>query len=218
MIYVVRDPVDRIRSHDSHRALVGTETEPIETAVFRDPSYINCSRYALQVGRYLDRFPREQLLIIKSEDLRWRRAETLRRVHRFLGVDPDVLPPTLDEESFVTRERESYPSVVWWTRRGLKHLVPPRHRWRIRRSIEPGADRPVVDQARARAAGGRRAIGIGGGDAGGSRAGARGRWTNPRHHRRATPSAPPRSSIGAVWTRRCPGRPRFTEPNPAAAR
>lgn len=97
---------------------MGTETEPIETAVFRDPSYINCSRYALQVGRYLDRFPREQLLIIKSEDLRWRRAETLRRVHRFLGVDPDVLPPTLDEESFVTRERESYPSVVWWTRRG----------------------------------------------------------------------------------------------------
>jgi len=123
--------------------LVGTETEPIDRAVFRDPSYINCSRYGLQVQRYLDWFPREQLLIITSEDLRWRRAETLGRVHRFLGVDPNVLPPTLDAEYFVTSERESYPAIVWWTRRGLKHLVPPQHRWRIRRSINQALTVPT---------------------------------------------------------------------------
>jgi hypothetical protein len=143
LIYVVRDPVDRIRSHYDHRVLVGTETEPIERAVFRDPSYINCSRYGLQVRRYLDWFPREQLLIITSEDLRWRRAETLRRVHRFLGVDPNVLPPTLNAEYFVTSERESYPAIVWWTRRGLKHLIPPQHRWRIRRSINQALTVPT---------------------------------------------------------------------------
>lgn len=143
LIYVVRDPVERIRSHYSHRVLVGSESNPIDVAVVEDPSYLDCSRYALQIGRYMDWFDREQLLIVRSEDLRSCRTQTLRRVHRFLGVDPDVLPPTIDEEFFVTSERESYPAFVWWTRRGLKHLVPPRHRWRIRRSINQALTVPA---------------------------------------------------------------------------
>jgi hypothetical protein len=143
LIYVVRDPVERIRSHYSHRVLVGSESNPIEVAVSEDPSYLDCSRYAMQIGRYMDWFDREQLLIVRSEDLRSRRTETLSGVHRFLGVDPDVVPPTIDEEFFVTRERESYPAFVWWTRRGLKHLVPERHRWRIRRTINQALTVPT---------------------------------------------------------------------------
>src|SRR5438552_836610 len=67
LIYVVRHPIDRIRSHYEHRVASGAETAAMEDAVFDNPIYIDYSRYALQVEQYLEDFPREQLLIISSE-------------------------------------------------------------------------------------------------------------------------------------------------------
>jgi hypothetical protein len=41
LLYVVRDPIARIRSHYRHRVLVGAEREGLETAVLRDPRYVD---------------------------------------------------------------------------------------------------------------------------------------------------------------------------------
>jgi hypothetical protein len=91
LIYCVRDPVDRAEAHYQQALSTLRETRPIEEA-FADPEHpynpYSCnSRYALQVQRYLDLFPAEQLMIVDSADLAQRRGDTLRQVFRFLGVD-----------------------------------------------------------------------------------------------------------------------------------
>jgi hypothetical protein len=124
LIYVVRHPIDRIRSHYGHRVASGAETAPMEIAVFDNPIYIDYSRYALQVEQYLQHFSREQLLIVSSEELRRHRESTMRRVYGFLGVDADYVAPTLDREFYETGQRRTYPPVVWAIRQALKRRFP----------------------------------------------------------------------------------------------
>jgi hypothetical protein len=124
LIYVVRDPVERIRSHYQHRSLIGAEREPLEQAVLNDPRYVDCSRYAFQIEQYLKVFPRERLLTVSSEDLRSKRAETIRRIYGFIGVDEAFVSETLDKEFYRTDERAGYPPFVWWLRRTVKRYVP----------------------------------------------------------------------------------------------
>lgn len=124
LVYVVRDPIDRIRSHYEHRVAIGTERAPLELAVIEDPIYVVCSRYASQIERYLDHFPREQILLITAERLRHARAVTVEQVFGFLGVDADVVPPTLQVEYYRTTGRARYPPFVGALRHALKTHVP----------------------------------------------------------------------------------------------
>jgi hypothetical protein len=78
----------------------------------------------MQVERYLDHFPREQVLIVTSEGLRSDRSATVQQVYEFLGVDPSRVPPGLDTEFYRTAQRRSYPPIVWWARRMAKRHVP----------------------------------------------------------------------------------------------
>ena len=70
LVYVVRDPIARIRSHYQTKVAEGSEKAPFSDAVFGNPIYLDYSRYAMQIEQYLEHFPREQLLVITSEDLR----------------------------------------------------------------------------------------------------------------------------------------------------
>ena len=124
LVYVLRDPIDRIRSHYQHRAAIGSERAPLPEAVLRDPIYVVCSRYATQIERYLDVFPREQLLLITAERLRNDRAATMRRVFAFLGVDAGVVPATLGTEYYRTEGRARYPPIIARFRHALKAHVP----------------------------------------------------------------------------------------------
>ena len=124
LIYVVRDPIERMRSHFQHRALVGSERRPLAEALEADPSYIDTSRYGMQLERYLEHFPREQIHILTSEDLRSSRAETLRGVFGFIGVDQSFVPPSIEREFYKTEERAQYPSIAWKVRRFAKRYVP----------------------------------------------------------------------------------------------
>ncbi len=124
MIYVVRDPIDRIRSHYQTRLTEGTERMPIGRAVRENPIYIDYSRYSMQLDRYLEHVPREQLLVITAEDLRSDRHSTIRRVYGFLGVDPDHVPSDLDRVFYETRHRAPRSPVPVWLRKGLKRHLP----------------------------------------------------------------------------------------------
>ena len=124
LIYVVRDPIERIRSHYQHRVLVGAERTPLDVAVLQDDRYVNCSRYAMQIEQYVDLFPREKILLITSEELRALRLPTMRRIFRFLEIDPDFVPDTIDREFYRTEERASYPRYTWWVRRTVKRYLP----------------------------------------------------------------------------------------------
>jgi Sulfotransferase domain len=91
LIYVLRDPIDRIVSHYLHNRRLGRETRPLPVAIatkaYRN-NYVQTSRYAFQLSAFLSRFPRERILIATSEELKDERAATLARIFRFIGVDP----------------------------------------------------------------------------------------------------------------------------------
>ena len=124
LIYLVRDPVERMRSHYQHRVANGAETRVPEVALFEDPIYLDYSRYALQLDQYLEHFDRGQLLVVTSEELRYERHETVRRVFDFIGVDPNFVPANLDSEFYRSDQRRNYPPIVWKARRLIKRWFP----------------------------------------------------------------------------------------------
>ncbi|MGH2760306.1 MAG: sulfotransferase family protein [Actinomycetota bacterium] len=71
LIYLVRDPIERIRSEFRHRR--SFRTEPSETllgALDRpDSDYAARTRYFDCLAPYIARFPREQILVVRMEDI-----------------------------------------------------------------------------------------------------------------------------------------------------
>jgi hypothetical protein len=98
LIYVVRHPIERMRSHYLEHLAYGANEGPIKKALVTYPIYLNVSRYALQIEHYLEYFPREQLLVIASEQLRSAREQSLRRVFAFLGINYKVSVPIVEQE------------------------------------------------------------------------------------------------------------------------
>ena len=88
LVYCVRHPIERMRSHYLHEVEKGRERAPIGRALVSDPRYLDASRYAMQLEQYLDRFAARQILVITADQLRDERVRTVARVLGFLGVDP----------------------------------------------------------------------------------------------------------------------------------
>ena len=113
LVVLLRHPTDRAISHYYHVRQRGQEPLELPEALAAedarldhpDPavrranavyhSYKARGRYAEQLRRYLERFPREQLLILQSELLFTEPEKVLDEVHRFLGVDPGFETPDL---------------------------------------------------------------------------------------------------------------------------
>ncbi len=91
LVYLVREPLARIRSHYLHSVHKGREVRTIDEAVRAAPAYLAVSRYRTQIDQYLAVFPRDRLLVITTEDLRSRRADTLSQVFAHIGVEPSAI-------------------------------------------------------------------------------------------------------------------------------
>src|SRR2546423_2379607 len=91
LVYLVRDPVARMRSHYRHRVADGLEDRPVEVALL-DDRYVDRSRYALQIEQYLRYFSPEQLLVLPADDL-LKGGSSWTRLLEFIGVDSSYQPP-----------------------------------------------------------------------------------------------------------------------------
>jgi hypothetical protein len=116
LVALLRDPVDRAYSQYQHEVALGRELLSFEDALaaeeerlrgeverlvadprafsraWWDHSYASRGRYAEQLERWLAVFPREQLLVVRTEDLGERPAEIYASILSFLGADPYELP------------------------------------------------------------------------------------------------------------------------------
>ena len=90
LVYLVRDPMERVLSHYAFRVAEGTERRAITDALKEGSPYVECSRYAYQLAPYLELFPRDQILVIGSRELRDDREATMQRVFCFIDVDPEL--------------------------------------------------------------------------------------------------------------------------------
>jgi hypothetical protein len=99
LVYMVRDPVDRLLSHYLHNVGGGYETRSMEEAL-SDPqsAYVRRSLYAMQAEPYLKEFGDEALAIVAREDLRDEREATMRRIFELAGVDPAFTSPQFARE------------------------------------------------------------------------------------------------------------------------
>ena len=95
LVYLVRDPVERIVSHYTHRTVnwpeMGSLEEALADAHVRE-WLVTPSHYWLQLEQYLAHFPAEQILVVDSDELR----ESLASVFAFVGVDPSFSSPSFD--------------------------------------------------------------------------------------------------------------------------
>lgn len=87
LIYLVRDPIARMRSMYMHQVSAGRERRRAEAALL-DDRYLAPSLYGYQLAAFLGHFDRSQLLVIASEVLRDRPREALTAVFGHLAVDP----------------------------------------------------------------------------------------------------------------------------------
>jgi Sulfotransferase domain len=92
LIYILRDPVDRIVSHYLHNRALGRERRGLAEAVaaksYRN-NYVRTSMYQFQLSAFARRFPLERILVVTTEELKDEQARTLRNIFRFIGVEPD---------------------------------------------------------------------------------------------------------------------------------
>jgi len=105
LIYVVRQPVDRIRSQYLHEVSRGQQVRPLAEVLRERPTYVDTSRYGLQLDQYLEHFPAGQLLVLTADQLRHDRQATMARVFGFLGVDPAAAQGALHREHHRTSDR-----------------------------------------------------------------------------------------------------------------
>ncbi|MGI9021202.1 MAG: sulfotransferase family protein [Solirubrobacterales bacterium] len=90
VIYMVRDPIDRMLSHYLHNVGGGYEQRSLDEAFGRwDTAYVDRSRYAFQLEPYLEAFGPERIQVISREELRDDRVRVMRGLFEFLGVDPE---------------------------------------------------------------------------------------------------------------------------------
>ena len=137
LVALLRDPVDRALSHYHHEVALGREPLPFEEALdaedertrgeterlAREPGYFSHAwwdytyvargRYAEQLERWFEVFPREQLLVLASEELAADTAGAYARVLRLLGVEP------YDLDEYPRVYRQEYDQMLPETRRRL---------------------------------------------------------------------------------------------------
>ena len=99
VIYLVRDPIDRIAAHWVHNYAKRREKGDIAATVMHpNTTYVLRSQYFMQLRQFLNHFPADRILVLDQADLRHRRLETLRSVFSFVGVDPEFQDPGFTRE------------------------------------------------------------------------------------------------------------------------
>jgi hypothetical protein len=154
LIFIVRDPIDRIAAHWVHNYSKGRHTGELERTITNPKaSYISRSRYAMQLERFLRHYPIERVLVLEQADLRAHRDDTLRQVFEFAGADPSFTDRRFSAERHKT-DRKTRPTRLGARlderrERASRHILSPeiwaaaRSYWPLGRRIE----RPAIREA-----------------------------------------------------------------------
>lgn len=92
LLYLVRDPIARIESAWAQLVAGGFEHRRLVDAVLAECHYVDTSRYATQLDRWLLCFPAESMLVLRAEDLAADPGGVLDLVLAHLGLEPGWRP------------------------------------------------------------------------------------------------------------------------------
>jgi hypothetical protein len=133
LIFMVRDPVERVRANWIHTYSNRVEDRPLREAVL-DPNaeYLARSRYHHQLSRFLEHYPMERILVLEQEELLEERRETLVRVWRFLEVRDTVWREAFNIKRLESGERRRKTRLGRYVSGRVPHST-----WRRLRSHRP---------------------------------------------------------------------------------
>jgi hypothetical protein len=100
IIVSLRDPVARAYSNHLHEVRAGHITAAdltYEACEADNPMYLQQSRYAEQLKKWLRCFPAEQIFVLFQEEISADPAIQAAKLYRFLGIDPEHSSPYLHE-------------------------------------------------------------------------------------------------------------------------
>lgn len=129
LIYLVRDPYQRLVSHYLMTCRAQQTAMSFAEFIESVPHALNCSCYGTQVAGYLDHFSRDRLLIVESESLKNDRATTMRNVFSFLGADPAFKSPLFHHQRHIGWHQPFLSPRGRWIEnsrfmRKISHLLP----------------------------------------------------------------------------------------------
>jgi len=128
LILVLRQPVDRAYSHYWHEAKVGRESKPFEKALAYEAtrikksewhygtySYVGKSKYNIHINNLSNAIPKEQMLLVKFENLKDSPLNTINRIFKFLNVSEI---DSLEEIGFskAKKNKGKIPRYIWLQR------------------------------------------------------------------------------------------------------
>lgn len=96
---VLRDPVARVVSQHRFYVQETAYTGDLSTFLAEHPNAISRGLYAQQLRRWLDHFPREQLLVLLLEEASTDPERAVASLYAHVGVDPAFVPPNLRERA-----------------------------------------------------------------------------------------------------------------------
>jgi len=100
IITCLRNPADRIYSNYLHSLRferLAPQTS-LKEALKERPIYLESTRYATHLKNYLKLFPQEQILILIYEDIFKNPLAFVRSIYKFIGVNDNFTPPSLNEK------------------------------------------------------------------------------------------------------------------------
>ena len=155
LIYLVREPLQRILSHYMHNYIGHRETRTLAEALHapEQTNYVSFSKYYMQLAQYLPYYQPEQILVLATEDLQANRAASLARVFRFLNVDSHFTTAEFEQKKNTTRrKRRKHPmgqKIVNFSERNLNRHIPNVQRFVVNAFCLPfskAVETPKLDQ------------------------------------------------------------------------
>lgn len=152
IIYALRHPVERMRSHYRHQVIRARESRPFPEAAasLEDNEYLSGSLYGEVLESFLDHFDAGQLLIYRLEDLDSADSDIWARILRHIGVSFVDMPE--DRHNISSETTQFTPAMRWlWDRGLIPEIRMPRTLRRIGKRIltrDPGARSDLLATAR----------------------------------------------------------------------
>lgn len=156
LIYILRDPIKRIISHYIHSYAKGRENRTINEALadFENNSYVDGSKYYMQLSQYLNYFPDSSILVITLDELSTVPHATLKKVFRHLDVDENIYFKNRFKPFHTSKKKRRKNS--WGERLEKMPIIkkieklPPQMRWHINQLIylpfSYKIEKPILDE------------------------------------------------------------------------
>ena len=149
IVVLLRNPVERTLSQYYHSCRWKLETLPLEDALaaeeerlqgalevihtpganhlsYQEHSYLARSRYEEQLPRYFERFGRDRVLVLRSEDLFCGDQAALRQLEKFLNISPFPRGTKIPKANLGSGESRNTPVEV---RKKLERRLFPTLQW-----------------------------------------------------------------------------------------